>query len=195
MEDSSTHENKQSETRITSTADEDSNTAFTVCSRCCMFLCVCRLCRQDFGKKIEDTHMSQLSAQLSLFQSQLSAFASQYKHDITANPVLRYQFQQMCSSIGVDPLASNKGFWSSLLGVGDYYYELALQIAEITITSRAVNGGVMTMDEMLIRLTKQRAKQRQNLDIPCAGTCSRACTGDVGGVCDTFVGVPHLGWL
>ena len=25
---------------------------------------------------------------------------------------------------GVDPLASNKGFWNDLLGVGDYYYEL-----------------------------------------------------------------------
>lgn len=29
----------------------------------------------------------------------------------------------MCSSIGVDPLASGKGFWSDLLGVGDFYYE------------------------------------------------------------------------
>jgi len=24
----------------------------------------------------------------------------------------------------VDPLASNKGFWAELLGIGDFYYEL-----------------------------------------------------------------------
>jgi EAP30/Vps36 family len=33
----------------------------------------------------------------------------------------------MCS---VDPLASKKGFWSEVLGVGDFYYELSVQITE-----------------------------------------------------------------
>jgi hypothetical protein len=32
------------------------------------------------------------------------------------------------SYAGVDPLASNKGFWGKLLGVGDFYYELAVQV-------------------------------------------------------------------
>ncbi|KVF82135.1 EAP30-like protein [Cynara cardunculus var. scolymus] len=30
----------------------------------------------------------------------------------------------MCAKVGVDPLASNKGFWVELLGIGDFYYEL-----------------------------------------------------------------------
>ncbi len=34
----------------------------------------------------------------------------------------------MCASVGVDPLASNKGFWTELLGFGDFYYELGVQI-------------------------------------------------------------------
>ena len=37
----------------------------------------------------------------------------------------------MCASIGVDPLASGKGFWSEMLGVGDFYYELGVQIVEV----------------------------------------------------------------
>ena len=37
----------------------------------------------------------------------------------------------MCSKIGVDPLASNKGFWAEMLGVGDFYYELGVQIIEV----------------------------------------------------------------
>lgn len=34
----------------------------------------------------------------------------------------------MCKQIGVDPLSSNKGFWVDVLGVGDFYYELAVII-------------------------------------------------------------------
>ena len=34
----------------------------------------------------------------------------------------------MCSNIGVDPLASNKGVWAQLLGFGDFYYELGVQV-------------------------------------------------------------------
>ena len=32
----------------------------------------------------------------------------------------------MCKSVGVDPLSSNKGFWVDVLGVGDFYYEIAV---------------------------------------------------------------------
>jgi hypothetical protein len=39
----------------------------------------------------------------------------------------------MCASIGVDPLASGKGFWSNMLDIGDFYYELAVQIVEVKI--------------------------------------------------------------
>jgi hypothetical protein len=41
--------------------------------------------------------------------------------------------QEMCASIGVDPLASGKGFWSNMLDIGDFYYELAVQIVEVKI--------------------------------------------------------------
>jgi hypothetical protein len=30
----------------------------------------------------------------------------------------------MCAKVGVDPLASNKGVWAELLGIGDFYYEI-----------------------------------------------------------------------
>ena len=36
--------------------------------------------------------------------------------------------QEMCASIGVDPLASGKGFWSNMLDIGDFYYELGVQV-------------------------------------------------------------------
>lgn len=49
------------------------------------------------------------------------------------------------SGESVDPLASNKGFWAEVLGVGDFYYELAVQIVEICLATRSENGGLMTL--------------------------------------------------
>ncbi|ETM99449.1 hypothetical protein, variant [Phytophthora nicotianae INRA-310] len=50
----------------------------------------------------------------------------------------------MCAKIGVDPLASKKGFWSELLDVGDFYYELAVQIIE----KRGVAMQTVTDDDV-----------------------------------------------
>lgn len=39
----------------------------------------------------------------------------------------------MCAPLGVDPLqASKKSFWSQLLGMGDFYHELAVKVAEVS---------------------------------------------------------------
>lgn len=43
---------------------------------------------------------------------------------INSDPEFRHQFHTMCINVGVDPLASNKGFWANMLGVGDFYFEL-----------------------------------------------------------------------
>ncbi|KAI9186288.1 hypothetical protein LWI28_015834 [Acer negundo] len=47
------------------------------------------------------------------------------QNDIRKNPTFISQFPEMCAKVGVDPLASNKGFWAELLGIGDFYYEIA----------------------------------------------------------------------
>ena len=44
------------------------------------------------------------------------------------DPAFRAQFHAMCANVGVDPLASNKGAWAQLLGFGDFYYELGVQV-------------------------------------------------------------------
>ena len=51
----------------------------------------------------------------------------------------------MCANVGVDPLASNKGMWAQLLGFGDFYYELGVQIVEASLATRAYNGGFMEL--------------------------------------------------
>lgn len=75
-----------------------------------------------------------------MFKEKLESFAIKHRNEIRSNPQFRAQFAKMCSKIGVDPLASNKGFWSELLGVGDFYYELSVQIIEICLATRPQNG-------------------------------------------------------
>ena len=83
----------------------------------------------------------QISQQLKVFKDQLEVFAAKHKNDINKNPVFRRQFQKMCTQVGVDPLASTKGFWAELLGVGDFYYELAVQVIDVCMSTQRANGG------------------------------------------------------
>lgn len=40
-----------------------------------------------------------------MFKTNLEEFASKHKQEIRKNPEFRVQFQDMCATIGVDPLA------------------------------------------------------------------------------------------
>ena len=47
---------------------------------------------------------------LEAFRSNLEEFATSHKNDIRRNPEFRMQFQEMCATIGVDPLACKDSF-------------------------------------------------------------------------------------
>lgn len=70
--------------------------------------------------------------------------------------MFRAQFHKMCSNCGVDPLASNKGFWAELLGFGDFYYELGVQIVEACLSSRPQNGGLCELRHLMEAVLKRR---------------------------------------
>jgi hypothetical protein len=68
---------------------------------------------------------------------------------------------QRCRSV-VSSSSATKGFWAELLGIGDFYYELGVQIIEICMATRARNGGMLRWSELLMRLRcKRRALQGQ----------------------------------
>ena len=126
-----------------------------------------QLRQQKFKEKGEDVsnmQMSQMKERLDIFRQSLEEFAKKHKKEINKNAEFRHQFQQMCSKIGVDPLASNKGFWAELLGVGDFYFELGVQIIEICLQTRNQNGGLMELDELTQHLRKKRNKYSKQKD-------------------------------
>lgn len=112
------------------------------------------------GKEMEDAKISKVKDLMDVFQTALTDFASKHRDRINRDPEFRMQFHKMCISVGVDPLASNKGFWADLLGVGDFYFELGVKIIEITVQTRSLNGGIMNLKEVLSIL---QTRVRQNV--------------------------------
>ncbi|KAJ3061774.1 ESCRT-II subunit protein snf8 [Podochytrium sp. JEL0797] len=116
---------------------------------------------ERIGSELNQQQLQQLRQQLGVFKENLEAFSIKYRTEIRSNPQFRAHFQSMCASIGVDPLASNKGFWAEVLGVGDFYYELAVQIAEICIATRPTNGGLISFPTLKSHLLKMRGSNAQ----------------------------------
>ncbi|KAK1584235.1 hypothetical protein Q3G72_031066 [Acer saccharum] len=110
------------------------------------------------GENVAKLRTDLMKEQLATFRSQLEDFARKHKNDIRKNPTFRSQFHEMCAKVGVDPLASNKGFWAELLGIGDFYYEIGVQIVDICLATRAHNGGLINLQE-LCKLLHQRRKK------------------------------------
>ena len=80
----------------------------------------------ELGKQLQAQDLAAMTEQLSEFKKHLEEFAMKHKKEISSNPVFRDEFLKMCKQIGVDPLSSKKGFWVDVLGVGDFYFELAV---------------------------------------------------------------------
>ncbi|XP_049836312.1 vacuolar-sorting protein SNF8 [Schistocerca gregaria] len=119
---------------------------------------------KDKGTELQENQLEQMTKQLEVFRANLEEFASKHKKEIKKNAQFRRQFQEMCASIGVDPLASGKGFWS-VLGIGDFYYELSVQIVEVCLATNYKNGGLISLDELRHRLIQARGKNKQHQDI------------------------------
>ncbi|RKP03215.1 hypothetical protein CXG81DRAFT_9846 [Caulochytrium protostelioides] len=116
--------------------------------------------RQEFqkaGAALAQQQLTQLTENLALFRSELDAFARTHRKAILRDPALRASLSDMCASLGIDPLASQKGFFSEWLGVGDFYYELGVQLLELCLVTRDRNGGIIDLTDVVAWINKQRA--------------------------------------
>ncbi|KAJ7063080.1 EAP30/Vps36 family-domain-containing protein [Mycena amicta] len=112
----------------------------------------------QLSTQVSQAQVDNLHAQLNQFRTALAHFAATHRDSIRKNPAFRHEFQQMCSSIGVDPLAGPRkgGWWAEMLGLGDWQYELGVQIVDICVSTRERNGGLIEMDELLRLVRKLR---------------------------------------
>ncbi|KAG1728069.1 EAP30/Vps36 family-domain-containing protein [Suillus paluster] len=112
----------------------------------------------ELSSELSKTQVDHLQSQLTQFRTALSHFATTHRDSIRSDPAFRHAFQKMCLSIGVDPLAGPRkgGWWAEMLGMGDWQYELGVQIVDVCVSTRERNGGVIEMGELVCMVSKLR---------------------------------------
>jgi ESCRT-II complex subunit VPS22 len=110
------------------------------------------------SNQLSASQVENLHAQLDQFRGALTHFAAHHRADIRRDPRLRRDFQQMCASIGVDPLAGPRrgGWWEEALGLGDWQSELGVQIVDVCVSTRERNGGLIELTELVRILGRLR---------------------------------------
>jgi ESCRT-II complex subunit VPS22 len=114
-----------------------------------------------FQKKADELKAVSLQSAMETVEKlevKLTEFAKKHAKEIQSDPAFRQRFLQMCAPLGVDPLLSKKGFWGQVLGMGDFYYELAVKVAEVCYSSRTRNGGIMSVAEVKSILSSRKTK-------------------------------------
>ncbi|KAI0982918.1 hypothetical protein GJ496_009105 [Pomphorhynchus laevis] len=124
------------------------------------------------GNVLAKQQLDELAKQYDLFRKHLEEFIEKHKKEITSNSEFRIQFLEMCTTLGVDPLISKEGMFDKL-GLGTFYYVLAVQVIELCLAMNEKTGGVVQLSRLLTLLERQRSKKSTSLQY------SRITTRDI----------------
>lgn len=113
------------------------------------------------GDKLESTQLETAKEQLQSLRDKLTEFATKHRNRINSEPEFRQAFCEMCLATGVDPLASSKGVWNELLGIGAFYQELAVQVVTVCLQTREMNGGLLDLRECVNLVRKSRVGEQK----------------------------------
>ncbi|WFC99567.1 ESCRT II complex subunit Dot2 [Malassezia yamatoensis] len=121
------------------------------------------------SKEINESTVDELRKEISSFRRSLRSFALAHRKDLRQNPEFRHAFQQMCTSMLVDPLAGHPSttaagsrlgkvgeLWNDLLGFSDWQHELGVQIVDVCVSTRQKNGGIISMNDLLAGIVRLR---------------------------------------
>lgn len=110
------------------------------------------------GAQLQEETLAAAIDTVTNLETELKNFAKTHKSKIQKDPAFRAEFLRMCGPLGIDPLSSEKGLLGGLLGIGQFYYELAVKVAEVCISTRSRNGGIISVSEVLSILSKRGTK-------------------------------------
>lgn len=105
----------------------------------------------QLGRSLHERHRDQLSTQLSVFQSAVINFANDHGDEIKLNGEFRNKFTQISQLIGIDPLElllyTSKR--NQTKPKDNFLVGLAVRIVEICQLTRDLNGGLISMKELV----------------------------------------------
>lgn len=129
------------------------------------------------GETVQETKAEHVRATLSEFRRRLERFAREHAADIRADPGFRARFHAMCATVGVDPLASARGAWAELLGIGDWYAALGVAVVEACLASRAVDGGLTDAGRVRAYVARRGFSSSSSSSSSAAAASSAAASG------------------
>ena len=124
----------------------------------------------QLGKSLNEQHSNQLSTQLQVFQSALINFANDHGDEISLNLEFKNKFTQIVQLIGIDPLdlllytsqndrnggtsssSSSSNYKRSNVVATNFGVALAVKIIEICQQIRDLNGGLISLKELISTL-------------------------------------------
>ena len=124
----------------------------------------------QLGKSLNEQHSNQLSTQLQVFQSALINFANDHGDEISLNLEFKNKFTQIVQLIGIDPLdlllytsqndrnggtsssSSSSNYKRSNVVATNFGVALAVKIIEICQQTRDLNGGLISLKELISTL-------------------------------------------
>ena len=104
------------------------------------------------GKDLAETKKEHVEASLVDFRARLTEFAQQNVKLINKDPEFRKEFHTMCALVGVDVLATSKNssvFGNLFGGLNDFYVQLGVKILNLSLETRATDGGLMPFTRVL----------------------------------------------
>ena len=110
---------------------------------------------QALAKDLNEGDLEFVKRSLSSLESELTKFATEHADSIKTDPAFRSKFLKMCALLNIDPISSKQTLLGSALGIGDYYYEVAVKAAEVCMATRTKNGGVCSVEEVKRLLRKK----------------------------------------
>lgn len=108
-------------------------------------------------------YKGELQRALPAFKSQLETFVAEHKDAIRSDANFRQKFIEMCASLGVDPMSSNKTF-SAKLGFGSFYTELGVQVLDVCMRTRSSNGGLIGLQDLTRRVISLRGSNSGGIE-------------------------------
>jgi ESCRT-II complex subunit VPS22 len=125
-----------------------------------------KIAAQKKADEIKAVSLSSAIATVEKLETKLTEYAKIHRNEILNDPIFRHSFLKMCAPLGVDVLSSKKTVLGNLLGMGDFYYELAVKVAEVCFATRNKNGGIISIKEiqhtLLNRTTKRGITKKQH---------------------------------
>lgn len=104
---------------------------------------------QAVGAALAQKQRAALETQVEVFRMALLDFKRDHSDEIAEDPAVSGSFSEICIAFGIDPLVVTQD-----RDEGERSNQLALKVVEFCTKSRFLNGGIVSITDMLVSINK-----------------------------------------